>query len=587
MLVVQDLFLTKTAELADVVLPATAAWAESEGTVTNSERRVQRVRAAVAPPPGARDDLADHLRPREPDGRRRGASPDPEHVWEEVRRLSPVHAGMSYARLEAEGGLQWPCCDETHPGELFLHSRLWEDPFPGNRVPFVPVEHDPPVDKLTDEYPIRLTTGRRLDSYNTGVQTAGYTSPLRRGESLDISPEDADGLRPDRRRGRARHVAPRHGRRAHPRRRVAPAGTHLHDHALPGRRRGQSADDRRDRPEVRHGRVQGDGHPDRQAQGADPRLIGDPMRRNHPMAAKTRTSPKAPAPTAATKPATKASAKANTKSTRSKAKASARAKDVQEVASVVSRAEARDGARRVVEGAEVVRAAAGAAAIGRTVTIEGAADLTRGVDEVEVARRVADLGDVVAAAGISDVEQGAELIATSEDIALLGAVVGAISEEDLDRGLEIARVSGELGATAAVVSRIGMPVLAAFLATRGDQLLGLSVDAILRAGGTRAIARALAETGDRVGTMGDIEAAEGIVRLAAAQGLAERSDDLADSGAALAFEGFQEMVVGEEIRETAVDAAAVGGAQIVQGAEELGSAGALGDVAADLKGKKR
>jgi anaerobic selenocysteine-containing dehydrogenase len=63
---------------------------------------------------------------------------------------------------------------------------------PGHRVPFLPTEHDPPVDKLTDEYPIRLTTGRRLDSYNTGVQTAGYTSPLRRGESLDISPEDAE-----------------------------------------------------------------------------------------------------------------------------------------------------------------------------------------------------------------------------------------------------------------------------------------------------------------------------------------------------------------------------------------------------------
>jgi predicted molibdopterin-dependent oxidoreductase YjgC len=99
---------------------------------------------------------------------------------------------MSYARLEAEGGLQWPCYDENHPGELFLHSRLWEDPVPGNRVPFVPVDHDPPVDKLDANYPIRLTTGRRLDSYNTGVQTAGYTSPLRRGESLDISPEDAD-----------------------------------------------------------------------------------------------------------------------------------------------------------------------------------------------------------------------------------------------------------------------------------------------------------------------------------------------------------------------------------------------------------
>jgi len=72
-----------------------------------------------------------------------------------------------------------------------MHSRLWEDPMPGNRVPFIPVDHDPPVDRLDDDYPIRLTTGRRLDSYNTGVQTGGYTSPLRRGETLVISPEDA------------------------------------------------------------------------------------------------------------------------------------------------------------------------------------------------------------------------------------------------------------------------------------------------------------------------------------------------------------------------------------------------------------
>jgi formate dehydrogenase major subunit len=187
LLVVQDLFLTKTAELADVVLPATAAWAEAEGTVTNSERRVQRVRKAVE----ARDDLAIIFEL----ANRMGAGwdePEAEAVWNEVRRLSPVHAGMSYARLEAEGGLQWPCYDETHPGELFLHSRLWEDPVPGNRVPFVPVDHDPPVDKLDADFPIRLTTGRRLDSYNTGVQSASYTSPLRRGESLDVSPEDAE-----------------------------------------------------------------------------------------------------------------------------------------------------------------------------------------------------------------------------------------------------------------------------------------------------------------------------------------------------------------------------------------------------------
>jgi formate dehydrogenase major subunit len=190
-LVVQDLFLTKTAELADVVLPASAAWAEAEGTVTNSERRVQRVRKALDPPGDARDDLWIIYEL----ARRMGYDPGSdaaEDVWNEVRSLSPAHAGMTYERLEELGGIQWPCYDEEHPGELFLHSRLWEDPLPGRRVPFLPTEHDPPVDKLTDEYPIRLTTGRRLDSYNTGVQTAGYTSPLRRGESLDISPEDAE-----------------------------------------------------------------------------------------------------------------------------------------------------------------------------------------------------------------------------------------------------------------------------------------------------------------------------------------------------------------------------------------------------------
>jgi formate dehydrogenase major subunit len=192
-LVVQDIFLTATGELADVVLPAAASWAESEGTVTNSERRVQRVRKALEPPGDARDDLGIIAEV----ARRMGAEfgwESAEDAWNELRSLSPVHAGMSYRRLEELGGLQWPCYDEDHPGEMFLHSRLWEDPVPGNRVPFVPVDHDPPVDRLDDDFPIRLTTGRRLDSYNTGVQSGGYTSPMRRGESLDISPEDAERL---------------------------------------------------------------------------------------------------------------------------------------------------------------------------------------------------------------------------------------------------------------------------------------------------------------------------------------------------------------------------------------------------------
>jgi len=193
LLVVQDIFLTATAELADVVLPAAAAWAESEGTVTSSERRVQRVHKALEPPGEARDDLWIVFEIARRLGHDWGAA-DAETVWDEVRRLAPAFAGMSYARLEAESGLQWPCYDETHPGELFLHSRLWEDPVPGNRAPFMPVEHDPPVDQLTDDFPIRLTTGRRLDSFNTGVQSSRYAYPRRRGETIDMSPEDVERL---------------------------------------------------------------------------------------------------------------------------------------------------------------------------------------------------------------------------------------------------------------------------------------------------------------------------------------------------------------------------------------------------------
>jgi formate dehydrogenase major subunit len=187
--VVQDIFLTRTAQMADVVLPATAAWCESEGTVTSSERRVQRVRKALDAPGEARDDIAILCDLARRLGRDWG-KPSSEDVWNEVRSLSPMHAGMSYARLEALGGIPWPCPDESHPGERFLHARLWAEPVVGPRAPITPVENDPPVDALSEEFPIRLTTGRRLDSYNTGVQSRGYASPLRRPETLDLSPED-------------------------------------------------------------------------------------------------------------------------------------------------------------------------------------------------------------------------------------------------------------------------------------------------------------------------------------------------------------------------------------------------------------
>src|SRR3954452_17610117 len=106
-----------------------------------------------------------------------------------------MHRGMTYPRLAELGGIQWPCWDEQHDGEQFLHAPLWDEPrASGPPAPFNVVVNVAPVDELSDEFPIRLTTGRRLDSYNTGVQSGGYTSPLRRGESLDLSPEDAERL---------------------------------------------------------------------------------------------------------------------------------------------------------------------------------------------------------------------------------------------------------------------------------------------------------------------------------------------------------------------------------------------------------
>jgi predicted molibdopterin-dependent oxidoreductase YjgC len=194
-LVVQDIVMTATAMAADVVLPGTASWCESEGTVTNSERRVQRVRKAIEPPDGARDDIwiITEL------ARRLGSdwgNPTPQDLWEELRTLSPMHAGMSYEKIERLGGVQWPCPDEESEGTMFLHARLWEeDPAKrGAPAPFHLTEQEDPLDTLTIEYPIRLTTGRRLDSYNTGVATNAFSTPLRRKEALHLSPEEADRL---------------------------------------------------------------------------------------------------------------------------------------------------------------------------------------------------------------------------------------------------------------------------------------------------------------------------------------------------------------------------------------------------------
>ncbi|MEO3802586.1 molybdopterin-dependent oxidoreductase [Nonomuraea sp. B1E8] len=194
-LVVQDIFLTKTAQMADVVLPASAAWCEADGTFTNSERRVQRVRKALEPPGEARDDIwimCEIARRLGHDWHYDGA----EEVWNELRALSPQHTGMTYQRLADLQGIQWPCPSEDELEPPYLHGRLWEnDPSKrGMPAPFAVLRHSPPVDLLDDEYPLRLTTGRRLDSYNTGVQSSGFASPLRRGETIELCPEDAERL---------------------------------------------------------------------------------------------------------------------------------------------------------------------------------------------------------------------------------------------------------------------------------------------------------------------------------------------------------------------------------------------------------
>jgi len=194
-LVVQDLFLTRTAQLADVVLPASASWCEAEGTVTNSERRVQRVRKAIDPPGEARDDLEIITALARALGRDWPAM-TAEQVWDELRSVSPDHYGMTYERLGEVGGLQWPCPSLEREEPPYLHARLWaEDPADrGRPAPFSSVEWKPPLDELSVEFPLRLTTGRRLDSYNTGVQSGAFSTPLHAGETVDMNPDDAAAL---------------------------------------------------------------------------------------------------------------------------------------------------------------------------------------------------------------------------------------------------------------------------------------------------------------------------------------------------------------------------------------------------------
>ena len=188
-LVVQDIFMTPTAELADVVFPAFVSFAESEGTYTNSERRVQRVKAARKAPGESRDDLwilASLARAMGHDWPILGA----QDLFDEMRHLTINFRGITYERMEKLHGMQWPVYDEAHPGSPILHERLWQSDT-GPKAPFAVVDWEPPVEALSSEYPFLLTTGRRLAFFNTGVQSNVYDHPHKIGEWMEIHPKDA------------------------------------------------------------------------------------------------------------------------------------------------------------------------------------------------------------------------------------------------------------------------------------------------------------------------------------------------------------------------------------------------------------
>jgi formate dehydrogenase major subunit len=187
---VLDLFWTETAGLAHVFLPAQSSF-EKDGTFMNAERRVQRVRRVVEPIGASRSDaeilsdLAAAL----------GHGPafsyaGPEAVWNEIREVWPDVRGITYSRLD-DGGLQWPCPTESHPGSVRLH----EHAFPVGRASLRRIDFHPTAEVARDEYPFLLITGRTLYQFNAGTMTARTDNlQLRPTDTLDIAPVDARTL---------------------------------------------------------------------------------------------------------------------------------------------------------------------------------------------------------------------------------------------------------------------------------------------------------------------------------------------------------------------------------------------------------
>jgi predicted molibdopterin-dependent oxidoreductase YjgC len=187
-LVVQDIFLTETAQHADVVLPG-ASFAEKDGSFTNTERRVQRVRKAIDPVGDSRPDwqITSEI------AKRMGAKGfdfvSPQAIMREIAELTPIYGGISYERING-AGLQWPCLDADHPGTQYLH----ENQFSRGKGNFVSLQYKPPLEQADDEYPLIMTTGRSRYHFHTGVMTRKVDglNTLHPEELVQINPTDAD-----------------------------------------------------------------------------------------------------------------------------------------------------------------------------------------------------------------------------------------------------------------------------------------------------------------------------------------------------------------------------------------------------------
>ena len=199
-LVVQDLFLHETAQLADVVLPA-CSFAEKDGTFTNSERRVQRVRRAISPVGQSRPDweiicdIARRMCASSGVDPRQFIYAGPSEIFAEMARLTPFLRGMSHERLDREGGLQWPCPEAGHPGTPYLYG----ESFSRGLGKFVPVRQAAAAEELPDtEYPLILNTGRILYHWHGGTITRRVGALMERAGTLPVAvhPDDAarDGI---------------------------------------------------------------------------------------------------------------------------------------------------------------------------------------------------------------------------------------------------------------------------------------------------------------------------------------------------------------------------------------------------------